>query len=73
MKGDQSNHTDSRWQKTPVANLVRHVQSGSYYARIRVRGKVIWKPEWARAGVLIEPFRSSSPRRMNKIFINQEG
>ncbi len=43
MKGDQSVHTESRWQKTPVANLVRHVQSGNYYARIRVRGKLIWK------------------------------
>jgi len=43
MKGDQSNHTESRWQKTPVANLVRHVQSGNYYARIRVQGKLIWK------------------------------
>ena len=27
----------------PVANLVRHVESGNYYARIRVRGKLIWK------------------------------
>ena len=26
-----------------MANLVRHVQSASYYARIRVRGKLIWK------------------------------
>ena len=45
MKGDQSNHThtESHWQKTPVANLVRHTQSGNYYARIRVRGKLIWK------------------------------
>jgi hypothetical protein len=43
VKGDQSHHTESRWQKTPVANLVRHVQSGIYYARIRVRGKLIWK------------------------------
>ena len=43
IKGDQSNHTKSPWQKTPVANLVRHVQSGNYYARIRVRGKLIWK------------------------------
>jgi integrase len=43
MKGDQSIHAESRWQKTPVANLVRHVQSGNYYARIRVRGKLIWK------------------------------
>ena len=43
MKRDQSEHTESRWQKMPVANLVRHVESGNYYARIRVRGKLIWK------------------------------
>ena len=43
MKTNSSENTDSRWQKTPVANLVRHVQSGNYYARIRVRGKLIWK------------------------------
>jgi hypothetical protein len=43
MKTNSSDNTDSRWQKTPVANLVRHVQSGNYYARIRVRGKFIWK------------------------------
>ena len=43
MNASSLNNTDSRWQKTPVANLVRHVQSGSYYARIRVRGKLIWK------------------------------
>ncbi len=35
--------SESRWQKTPVANLVRHIQSGNYYARIRVCGKLIWK------------------------------
>jgi len=43
MKTNSSDNTDPRWQKTPVANLVRHVQSGNYYARIRVRGKLIWK------------------------------
>ena len=43
MKTNSSENTESRWQKTPVANLVRHVQSGNYYARIRVRGKLIWK------------------------------
>jgi integrase len=43
MKTNSSENTDTRWQKTPVANLVRHVQSGNYYARIRVRGKLIWK------------------------------
>lgn len=43
MKTNSSDDTELRWQKTPVANLVRHVQSGNYYARIRVRGKLIWK------------------------------
>ena len=43
MKANSSDHPDSPWQKTPVANLVRHVQSSNYYARIRVRGKLIWK------------------------------
>ena len=43
MNANSSERIKSRWQKTPVANLVRHVQSGTYYARIRVRGKLIWK------------------------------
>ena len=43
MKAKSSDHPESSWQKTPVANLVRHVQSSNYYARIRVRGKLIWK------------------------------
>jgi len=43
LKTNSSDNTDARWQKTPVANLVRHVQSGNYYARIWVRGKLIWK------------------------------
>ena len=43
MKANSTDNTDPRWQKTPVANLVRHVQSGNYYARIRMRGKLIWK------------------------------
>src|SRR6266852_4708062 len=43
MKTNSSDKTESRWQKTPVANLVRHVESGNYYARIRLRGKLIWK------------------------------
>src|SRR5688500_17873456 len=34
---------ESQWQKTPVANLVRNALSGIYYARVRVRGKLIWK------------------------------
>ncbi|MGP8055837.1 MAG: tyrosine-type recombinase/integrase [Limisphaerales bacterium] len=43
MKTNSLDKTEPRWQKTPVANLVRHIQSGNYYARIRVRGKLIWK------------------------------
>ena len=34
---------ESQWQKTPVANLVRNTASKIYYARVRVRGKLIWK------------------------------
>jgi len=29
------------WQKTPYANLVRYEPSGKYFARLRVRGKLI--------------------------------
>jgi integrase len=32
-----------QWQKTPVANLVRSTASGTYYARARIKGKLIWK------------------------------
>jgi hypothetical protein len=30
-------------QTIPVANLVRNSASGNYYARIRLKGKLIWK------------------------------
>jgi integrase len=43
MKAIPAENTDSIWQKTPVANLMRHKPSGNYYARIRVSGKLIWK------------------------------
>src|ERR1039458_8455451 len=29
------------WQKTSFANLIRYVPSGTYYARLRVKGKLI--------------------------------
>ena len=29
------------WQKAQFANLIRYVPSGTYYARVRVRGKLI--------------------------------
>jgi len=32
---------DSGWQKTPYANLVRYKSSGMYFARFRVKGKLI--------------------------------
>jgi integrase len=32
---------EKEWQKTPYANLIRYVSSGTYYARLRVRGKLI--------------------------------
>jgi integrase len=32
---------ESDWQKTPYANLVRYKSSGMYFARFRVRGKLI--------------------------------
>jgi len=34
---------DARWSKTQYANLIRYVPSGKYFARIRVRGKLIIK------------------------------
>ena len=34
---------DSKWSKTQSSNLIRYVPSGKYFARIRVRGKLIIK------------------------------
>jgi hypothetical protein len=31
----------NQWQKTQFANLIRYVPSGTYFARLRVRGKLI--------------------------------
>ena len=31
------------WQPTQYANIVQHVPSGVYYARLRVKGKLIWR------------------------------
>ena len=35
--------SDKEWQKTQFSNLIRYVPSGKYFARIRVRGKLIRK------------------------------
>ena len=43
MNANSADTKEQRWLKTPVANLVRHVQSENYYARLRVHGKLIWK------------------------------
>ncbi len=42
MKTNQ-NQTSTVWQNTPHANLVRYIPSGTLFARIRVRGKLIRK------------------------------
>ena len=34
---------EAQWQTTPLANLVRNTASGNYYARVRLKGKLIWK------------------------------
>ena len=31
------------WQSTQYSNLIRYVSSGTYYARFRVSGKLVWK------------------------------
>ena len=42
MKSKAIQKKDSaKWQKTPYANLVRYKTSGIYFARFRVRGKLI--------------------------------
>ncbi len=38
-----SDSPDKDWLKLPVANLLRHVSSGIYFARFRVGGKLIRK------------------------------
>jgi hypothetical protein len=32
---------DPIWQKTPYANLIRYKTSGTYFARVRIKGKLI--------------------------------
>jgi integrase len=39
----QEPKTDSLWQKTQFSNLIRYKPSGKFYARLRVRGKLIVK------------------------------
>jgi len=41
--GTQAAKSDKDWQKTQYSNLIRYVPSGTYYARLRVKGKLIRK------------------------------
>lgn len=34
---------ESNWETTAIQNLVRYRPSGTYYARYRVSGKLVWK------------------------------
>ncbi|MFZ4780221.1 MAG: hypothetical protein ACOYM3_33110, partial [Terrimicrobiaceae bacterium] len=38
-----ANSQEITWQPTQYANIVRHVPSGIYYARLRIKGKLIWR------------------------------
>ena len=39
-KTEDGDH-ERTWQPTQYANIVRHVPSGIYYARLRIKGKLI--------------------------------
>jgi integrase len=41
--GQNAPKTSKDWQKTSYSNLIRYVPSGIYYARLRVKGKLIRK------------------------------
>jgi hypothetical protein len=36
----------SQWQRTQYSNLIRYIPSGTYFARVRVGGKLIRKNEF---------------------------
>jgi hypothetical protein len=45
LHDDKHNKAHARiaMAKTSVANLVRNTASGVHYARVRIKGKLIWK------------------------------
>ena len=44
MQSEQTADNPAKdWQKTQFANLIRYVPPGTYYARLRVAGKLIRK------------------------------
>ena len=59
--------SDSGWQATQYANLIRYIPSGVYYARIRVRGKLIRRSVKTRrisvAKMLLADFEKSERQR----------
>lgn len=38
---EKAANRNQEWQKTQYANLIRYVPSGTYYARIRIRDKLL--------------------------------
>ena len=44
-KSNQKKQEESNllWQKTQYANLIRYVPSGTYFARFRIKGKLVWR------------------------------
>jgi hypothetical protein len=40
---DVSTPDEKLWQTTAVQNLVRYAPSGTYFARFRVAGRLVWK------------------------------
>jgi len=40
---DAASSADQRWQKNQFSNLIRYIPSGTYFARVRVHGKLIRK------------------------------
>jgi integrase len=43
MQHDDQNQPARTWQPTQYSNIVRHIPSDIYYARLRVKGKLIWR------------------------------
>ena len=39
----ENGNREKTWQATQYANIVRHVPSGIHYARLRIKGKLIWR------------------------------
>lgn len=40
---DEAKPQAKMWQSAQYSNVVKHIPSGVYYARFRVKGKLIWR------------------------------